>query len=255
MRGVRKYKARTKRTMMRKPKKAWKTKVINAMAPAQDKASCRATRMSLVAATFQDTKTMYSQVINNIEPFNDVADLSSGGMKQSIRLGALVDLRGWRYDIQIKNLSSDPCYLNIAIVQSKSNNATTFGLDGFFRDYGESRDVTFSPLVTAHGMNRYPISPDNNIVLMKRQILVPKGPGNGSLIDEYSYPNINVRRLRGYIPFKRTISFNDDTSFAPDRPIWFIHWVAEPLEATVGPPVVASHLISKEVVAFWKNKI
>lgn len=225
------------------------------MAPPSQSATCRTARVTNLSGAFTPTKTMIPFVINQIPVFDEITDLTVGGLKQNRRIAALVDMRGWRYDITVKNIGPEPLYFNFAIVMNKTN-GDAFSVDGFFREYSDSRDVSFSAAVTAQGMNRLPISPDNNVVLLKRQVLVPRGPA-ADILDSYNYGamsnELNVRRIHGYVPFKKMISFNDDTTPTVDRKIWGIWWLAEPIEATTGDAVPNHAIVAADIIAFWND--
>lgn len=174
----------------------------------------------------------------------------------------VVNLRGFKLDISIANVSYDELVMNWAIIHPKTAVAGTT-VEGqvvateFFRDYGTRRSVSPSEMSTRAGLEwvNAKVNTDLYSVLKRGRFTLNPAimPGMPTLPDDregavplsgvpewtvpgsiYPHPNKgnSVRTKSMWIPIKRQIRFDQAISAsAPPEQLWFVWWADSPFSS------------------------
>lgn len=204
----------------------------------------------------RDTNTLHYHESSLILPIdNTTASYTGGpgGFNTNRRLTSQVDIRGLKYEFTLVNNMGEPYYFHWAIIRCKNYGDLMYNQE-FFRDYGESRDVTFSTSLADQTLNRLPINPDRYSILFHKRIWVPR---KGSQTEQFNYglyKDTNFRKVGGYVPIKQHMQYNDDAGETnQNRPIFTVYWFASPQGA--GASALNAMTIAHTNVVFYKNRI
>lgn len=181
-----------------------------------------------------DSRLVYASEITAIDKD------SGGSLNINKRMRQIVHLRGYAWNIQIRNNDNiAPMTVNIAIVSMKKSDNLTIS----FRDYLASRDVNFSSSLSNQQLHNLPISTDRLNVYMHKRFLIGRGPGN----KKFNASNgPNYKMLKGYLKINRQMRFDDDGTDLCETPMYFVHWFDRFL-ATPGAAAVPE-------IASWNNR-
>jgi len=142
-----------------------------------------------------------------------------------------VVVNGFSIRYMYQNVANAPMYCNIAIVNPKNANSSVLSLDGFFRDYNQSRDVNFSDLLSALELHTLPINTDRYRVLAHKRHVIPAAnllaTGENAGFAEKSIgasgpPNFVAGKM--WVPLKRQIQFNDDLNDSCEHKCFYVVW-------------------------------
>lgn len=191
-------------------------------------------------------------------------DKSSGAFERSNRMYQQVDYRGVKYEFLIRNNMPDPAVFNYAVISFKNGaypledttwpaepyQVPTLAADGFFRWNGDSRDENYDNGLSAVTINYAPISTDQYNVHMHKRTTLSGKPGGGDWT--FTYAN-NYRRIKGYIPIKRILRYNDDAGTSCETPIYLVYWIS-PFHADVGgAKILTAAYVQQYHVAYFKQ--
>lgn len=183
------------------------------------------------------TNTTTVNVQQGVLNFVDLTDIdgvltASGfgthGILPQKRLTSMIKVSGWMYDISIANTSlKQPMIFHYAIVRPKRDDAQSVDIVDFFRDYNSSRDLDFNAPITGQGYHTLPINPVTFDILMHKRTFIPRASA-ANAINTGDAGQVNMRRLKGYVPFKQNILYEDDSNEDQNpRPIQLVMWLAE----------------------------
>lgn len=210
-------------------------------------------RMSSILTSTIDSHQVYFTDLTDIKSLDTSGGFGPGGIKNNRRLGVVTDIRGWRITLDIRNRNAlIPCMFNYAVVRQNEFGSITNS--EFFRDYNDSKDVTFNTALSAQSLSNSPLNPDKFHILMHKRVYVPRG---SSSVD-YSGPgfdNLNYRKIKVWVPFKHSHVFNDDGGDNSARPIFLIVWCAAPMSGATVVPITQFCDYSEEVITFFKDKL
>ncbi|QCX35032.1 capsid protein [Blackfly DNA Virus 6] len=192
-------------------------------------------------------------------------DKMSGTFNRSDRFFQQVDYRGLRYEFAIRNALPDPVIFNYAVISFKNATYTLedttypaepyqapgLASDGFFRFNGDSRDENFDNSLAAIAINYAPISTDQyNIHMHKRVLLGPRPVGS-----DWNHQINTFRHIKGYVPIKRTLRYNDDTDTKCENPIWVVYWI-NPFHSDSGAAkILQACYVQQFHVAYFKQVV
>lgn len=184
----------------------------------------------------------------------DISDIPVSGIDdENERQRQFVNLRGWRFNLELSNVqATKDVYLNWAIVHMKNSTQSGSGFvadesldlaglgafsQDFFRDgTQESRSLNFNNTTQFWDSivyNRYPLNPDKFNILAHRRVKIP-----GTSVGYSS------RTKKIWIPLRRQIRYYDGSSLAYDR-TYFLYWCDVPCNpATATPPTLQPLCIS-----------
>lgn len=207
-------------------------------------------------ATNRDSNSMYfheSSLILPVDYSTGSYTPGPGGFSQQRRLTSQIDIRGMKYEFTIVNNMAEPYYFHWAIVRCKNYGDIMYNQE-FFRDYGGSRDVTFSTSLADQTLNRLPINPDRYAILFHKRIFIPRKGAQNEQFNMGEYRECNFRKVGGYAPIKQNMQYNDDEGEQnQNRPIFTVFWFASPQGA--GQSVSAAMSIAHTNVVFYRNNL
>jgi len=213
-------------------------------------------RMTSIGSNPIDSHQVYYTDLTDIKSFDVSGGIGVGGIKNNRRLGCVTDIRGWRITLDIRNKQSlVPCYFNYAVVRQNEYGVITNS--EFFRDYNDSKDVTFNTALTCQALANLPLNPDKFHILFHKRVWIPRATSPGATqYSAGSYMDSNFRKLKMYIPFKHSHVFNDDGGDNSPRPIFLVVWCADPMTVGLtGVPITNFCDYSEEVITFFKDKL
>lgn len=195
------------------------------------------THTSLMAesnANFRNTFPIATQSLYGCDATR-ISKMTSA-FNRSDRFFQQVDFRGVSYHFLVRNNLPDPVVFNYALISFKNDqypltNATwpaepyqcpALAADGFFRYNGDSRDENFDNGISAVMQCYAPISTDQYNVHMHKRVTLAGKPGGTDWT--FTYAN-NYRRIKGYVPIKRILRYNDDTDSICENPIYLVYWI------------------------------
>lgn len=172
--------------------------------------------------------------------------LSTGA--QDARQKALVNLRGWKIEMELKNNLEVPVYWNVAVISSRDSDSIIG--DDFFRDTFQ-RGVNFSATThTALFMHTAPINVDKyNILWHTRGRLAGKADSSNGTTGEWSSGYASYMNVSKYVALKRQLRFDQDTDTSPENGNTYLcYWFnsmggTAPLAVTAGAVNVGFQII------------
>lgn len=161
---------------------------------------------------------------------------STGAFERTRRWYGQINFKGIKYQWLIRNDSTDPVVFNYACISFKNDrysltNTTypaepyqvpSLALDGFLRYDGLSRDENLDTGISGIIAGYNPISTDQYNIHMHKRVTLAGKPGGSAYT--YTYAN-NYRRIKGYVPIKRVLRYNDDANEDCESPIYLVYWV------------------------------
>lgn len=158
----------------------------------------------------------------------------------------LVNLRGFRFDFELRNKLVYACYCNIAVVSPKDNDSIID--NDFFRANGsDERAINFTDgrAESAVFMHMAAINTDKYNVLMHHRFTLggrQDGSGGSDPAFQSSGTLTSYRRYHKYLPVNRQIRFDNNTSIQPESGncylIWWFNRMGE--SATIVPETPAN---------------
>lgn len=191
-----------------------------------------------------DTRTLYQVPVTAISETTPAT-----GNAIDRRQRAIINYRGYRADMIFVNQADAPVQVNIALITSdKAPDLTTAG---FFRDYGESRDINFSTGLAHLNFNN-PINTDKFTQHFRTRFQLEPWDGGGSVYNSSNFKR-NWRKFQKYFKINRQIRFNDDTTTSPEDRVWLCYW-CDKMDAALGSAVVPNQVaVAGDNHAFWKE--
>lgn len=163
--------------------------------------------------TSRNSNTLYDE---------DVLNLERGDLLNQ-RERDLVNLRGWKINMELVNTTASVVYCNVAIIHPKK--ATAVSSSQFFRSYDTSRNQDFgSTLMNAHMRHCYPINTDQYLILKhKRFRLAP----NGQAANQSQEFGSSVHNECLWVPLGRQIRFNGNGSTTNNQKAYLVYWFGQ----------------------------
>jgi len=194
------------------------------------------------------TKDLYSQDIT------ELAKTSTNEINKRQR--DIINLRGleWRLDLTtIANTAAD-LIVNYAIISPKhgayvrdSATPTNVKVDDFFRGYSLTRATNFSAGLSSNFLANGVINSDIFTVLMHKKVQM------GSNTARNTTPT--SRSLKGYLPIKRQIRYDDGTKSSCNSPIFFVAWQTPVATLDIDTSVGVGCKIQFERIIYFKEPI
>jgi hypothetical protein len=197
------------------------------------------------AAGLRNSRTLYSYNLSTV-PLNTSPTESINSRERQ-----LVNLKGFKICLEVKNESSSPMYWNWAIIAPREAGASIVNAD-FFRGNGLSRTQDFSTDLTGNQLHCLPINTDKYTILQHQRHLLNTGSLSGD--DGFSdYAGSNFKRFNKYIPINRQLRYKTGSNFPTDGSIWMVHWASFFMEEGAAPSQQNAYKISEEVVTYFKE--
>lgn len=184
----------------------------------------------IVIKPSRTSRTLYSNVINDIPGPNAATNGGAASGLIDARERGTAYIRGISLRFYARSLDSTrgKAMMHMAILSSKNANDTTVAVDGFFRDFDNSRDINFGAAVSGISMAHNPINTDKwNVIRHHRWNLAQS--------NNFTYRDSKMHTQ--YIKINRLFSYNDDSNSNPEQPLhlvyWFSYYFASPSEVGV----------------------
>lgn len=177
-----------------------------------------------------------------------------------------VDFRGVMYDWTFRCRTNVNVIVNVACISFKNKaNVTledttypaepyqcpTIAADGFFRNYGNSRDENFDNGLSAIRINYNPISTDQYNVHMHKRITL--GPDTNASASYNATVLPNARRVKGFCRINRIIRFNDDAGQEAETPIFLVYWCNQFQGNSGGARTLSLVDVQQQHVAYFRQ--
>lgn len=163
----------------------------------------------------KNTRTLYSGELINIPKSDSI----------NHRVRNIINVRGFKFCMQVHNLLDRPLNLNVAIISPK--NANTIVTNEFFRDQGGAqRSTNFVDARTSLEFKCLPINTDMyNILRHKRYVLAPSSSGEGDPMEWKCDRKCTYLSLEWYTKVKRQFQFDNVTDTEPDsNQVFLVYW-------------------------------
>lgn len=199
-----------------------------------------------------ETTDTQNQVLNTRQLYQfGMMDIAQGtGIGE--RLRRVANVRGFKICMEVKNVSTEPMYFNVAVLSVKSG-ASQAGINNtdFFRASNNfNRGVDFGVTLNSNEFHCLPINTDRYIILRhKRYRLVPPNAGSTVSHRGLSYMNINW-----YIPLKRQIRWDEDTATNPEAgAVFLVFWSDLMFTAAGGVSQIGAMNVSTRTVTYFRE--
>jgi len=189
----------------------------------------------------RDTRTLYNHSALDI-PF---------GTALNQRERNIANVRGIKVCMEVKSLSNEPLYINVAMLAPKDG-VNAVDTNNFFRssdDTARARDFDIN--LNSNEFHCLAINTDKYTILKhKRMRLIPQGAGTTTTVSltGYSYMNLNW-----WIPLKRQIRWNAGTNQPVSGEVQLVYWADQFHTPTGTTPVIGEFSVMRRCVAYFKE--
>lgn len=163
----------------------------------------------------------------------------------------IVNCRGVKIMLEVRNNNDDPIYLNCAVIGPKQQGVVDD--TNFFRDYSASRTVDFGHASLA-GMDyqRLPINTDKYSVLWRKRYRMrghdlENEPGN-----ILNSGGVNYLNIQKYIKLNKQVRY-DGSNVACLTPVFFVMWATEMFTTAPTPNTVGLVAYSIRTTIYFKE--
>lgn len=234
-----------KRYQKKKRKKGPAKKARQSIGEQIGTSSCKNRIQSLDSAfSSRSTRTLYIEDLCNIPH-------TPGEKNQRER--NIINIRGFKICMAVKNNNNIPLYLNVALLSPKNQGGIT--VENFWRSNGEERGQDFSsnqPSLAYHCLN---INTDKFYILKhKRYRLAHDNPAGGTLFQDNK--GNSFMNLDWYVKLKRQIRYDrTDTSLPIDGAVYLVYY-ADGWTASQGSAPVANafEVMQRHITYFRESK-
>lgn len=184
-----------------------------------------------------------------IDIANNLANTDLEVNKINRRQRQVVNVSGCKVSLQILNRATRPLTFNYAIIAPKNSTAIP-SIDGFFRDYNQSRDVNFSTGLSNNEIHNNPISTDKFHVLMHRRYTI----AGAEIPDNYNSKGPhNWITPKSYTKMHRQVRFNDDTGTAAEEKVFLVFWADQLFASGGSAPVADAFSMSAKIETYFNE--
>lgn len=160
----------------------------------------------------ENTRTLYWRELTDISKGSEIDD----------RERDLINIRGFKICMMTWNVSNEPTYFNWAIITPKGcsglGEGNSVSDSNFFRGYDDTRELDFSPSLSAIQFHCNAINSDVWTVLKhKRHILGEDTTGTFTLRNRYP----NAKLIMRYFKMNRSVRYNDGRCTTPVFWVWW----------------------------------
>lgn len=162
----------------------------------------------------------------------------------------VVNVRGFKICLAVRNMIAQPVYFNAAVVSVRNDTVVT--TSNFFRAQGAERGQNFENSLTGLQMHCLNLNTDKfNILKHRRYRLAPDVNDSSNYQDNKgnSYMNIDW-----YIKLKRQLRFDDDDQNTPiDSPIYLVYWCDAWTAAAGSTPIGNAVNVQDRHICYFKE--
>lgn len=162
----------------------------------------------------------------------------------------IINLKGVKLCLEVKNTQDRPMYFNFAIVVPKYDQSLNIvPTNDFFRNNQNGRGTDFSTGLSSLEMHCLPINTDTYTILWHKRCML--GPDGGANFNSAGPPN--------YMILSKWISVNRQIRFEANNPvngrIQYVFWGDLMESAPADPAVTNAISLSEHHVAYYRNVI
>jgi len=152
-----------------------------------------------------------------------IAVNSGTGIHQRQR--QIINVRGFKFNIEVRNQITAPLYVNMCIIAPKSSTFSGISLNDFFRGYDENRSEDFDFSLNSIQFHYNPINTDRYTVLKHKRIqLIAAGREQEEAQSIRTESGRNYRTLKWYMKLNRQIRFDQSTNQPESGQVYFVWW-------------------------------
>lgn len=142
----------------------------------------------------------------------------------------VINLIGWKIYFQIQNKTIFPMYLNWAICAARNDNVdytdpankATLEAGFFSAPYNPDKNVPFDFALNSMQLYKYPINPDNLVVLKHKRYEIG-GQYSGAATVDVNYKN-NTRTMSKFYRLKRQLRYTGDGGETCMNRVFLMWW-------------------------------
>lgn len=192
----------------------------------------------------KNTRTLYSENITNLE--------QGTGIGQRDR--RVANISGWKFCIELKSLSNDPLYANLAVIAPKDSAGGGVPVEDFFRSSTSTnnRAVDFGIALNSNELHCLPINTDRYTVLKhQRHRIIPQGSGTTTTV---SLNGFSYKNLSWWVPFRRQIRYEDNTTPEAGN-VYFVYWF-DRFGANSGAAVATAEIaMTTRIITYFRHTV
>lgn len=198
-------------------------------------------QIQLTNTVAQDSRTLYTLNLTAIPH----------GQNRNERERSLVNYRGCRIVIAMKNERTVPLYINWALVHPKVDEATSPSITNFFRSPGSDRGLNFSTALTALQFHSLRINTDKFTILKhKRYTLTP----DNNTADYGANSGWSFKTIDWYTKIKRQLRFEDTSTTLPvTGNVYLVHWADSMFDDSSQAVRTGAFSIQEDVTAYFRD--
>lgn len=198
---------------------------------------------TLAVNTVVQTRTLYSQELTEIPRSDNIGE----------RERDIVNLRGFKICISLRNTNNDPCYYNLALISFKGNacatSENTIETTKFFRDHNNSRGQDFSQALTALEFHCLPINTDlYNVITHKRYRIGGAAVGSSN----WNSQSNNFKNIDFYQKIKRQIRFENSDQESSNHKVFFVEW-CDRFDQTSGAVPAPGFVSQRKLICYFRE--
>lgn len=200
------------------------------------------TQLQNTSLVFKDSRVLYT---TNLTVIPKTADNDIQGRQRDI-----VNYRGVKLCMELRNLTDAPIYFNMAVLVAKSRRVVQTA--DFFRGNEDDRSKDFGDALTGLQFHCLPINADEYII-MKHKRWTLNVISNGAAVTGYSREfGSSFKTVSMYIPIKRQLRYDKDST-TPIEPIYLVYWLDRFGAAEDQTTVPNQVQMSEHHIAYWKE--
>lgn len=162
----------------------------------------------------------------------------------------IINLKGVKICMEVKNNQNSPLYFNIAVVVPKYDQSLSIvPTNDFFRNNQNGRGTDFTTGLSSLEFHCLPINSDVYTILFHKRCLL--GPDGGVTFNSSGPPNYMV--LSKWIKVNRQIRFENNDPV--NGRIQYVFWADVMEGAPLDPAVTNAFTISEHHVAYYRNVV
>lgn len=191
--------------------------------------------------TNQNTRTLYALNLTAIPK----------GQGRNQRERTLVNYRGAKCCISMRNNANTPMYMNWAVVHPKVDESTPPSTTNFFRSNGNERGQDFDNTLSSQQFHCLKINTDKFTILKHKRFRL--GPANN--ISDYGTQTGNsFKNIEWYIKIKRQLRYETDASTLPvTGNVYLLHWADRMFDDSGQVPRGGEISVQEYCVGFFRD--
>ncbi len=163
----------------------------------------------------------------------------------------IINLRGFKACWEVRNTSSVPLHLNMAVLAAKEGADADIPNEGFFRGTGSTRGIDFSNNLNSNDFSCRPINADKYTVFThKRWLLNPQGEAAAGDQNEVG---TSFMSLKQYFPIRRQIRYRTNADTDCETKIYLVWWCDQFQTDTGTAPVSDAIQMSERYITYFRE--